>query len=121
MIYSMPLELSLDQTPDIVLIDDDFLIRKLWENSARTQGKRLTLFSNPEDFYTQADSFDSNTEIYVDVDLGSGYKGEHVAEKALQLGFSKIYLTTGYPAHTFQSLKWLSGVVGKEPPWGKLS
>ncbi len=48
-------------------------------------------------------------------------RGEAIAKSIRALGFSKVFLATGYGRESFADLPWLSGIVGKQPPWSDAS
>lgn len=104
---------------DAVLIDDDDLVRRSWENSARKKEVRFRAFSHPLDFFQLAGSLDLNTNIYVDASLGEGIQGDAVSEQISKMGFTQIYLATSFNADYFSSLPFLKGIQGKRPPWEK--
>jgi len=79
--------------------------------------KVLKAYPSAEAFLKEADQFDKGTPVYVDSDLGNGSKGEEVSKEISQMGFTNIYLATGYRSTDFGPLPWLKGIVGKAPPW----
>lgn len=102
---------------DAVLIDDDLLVRRTWEISARSAGKGVKTFSSPKDFLAQSGQFVSVTPIYIDSDLGGGVKGEEAARHIFEKGFKEIHLTTGHDPSHFGGMPWLRSIRGKSPPW----
>jgi hypothetical protein len=104
------------QRVDCVLIDDDAQVHLMWEIAAKKRAKRLLTFVSVETFFGAARDLSADA-IYIDSDLGEGVRGETIAKSIRALGFSKVYLATGYGRESFADLPWLSGVVGKQPPW----
>ncbi len=102
---------------DAILIDDDSLIHLTWEMAAKAAGKQLRAFLHPDRFFEVAESISKLSPVYVDANLGSGIKGEEIAKKVSDLGFKKVYLATGYEPEKFLACTFLSGVLGKEPPF----
>ncbi len=100
-----------------VFIDNDELTREVWILAANEANKDLTVFSSSEEFNENRSEFDSNTTIYIDSDLSSGMRGEEYARKLFHEGFTKIYLTTGFPRNEFTNMDWIVDVIGKEPPF----
>ena len=98
-----------------VLIDDDALVRMTWKTAARAKGVDLKAFASAEDFFAAAIS-DKAVGIYIDSNLGDGVKGEEIAQRLKNSGFTSVCLETGYPEKNFAHIPWLK-VVGKEPPW----
>lgn len=103
--------------PDCILIDDDPLVHMTWKIAAREKGKLLRTFSSREEFLAAAADIVRSTPIYIDSNLGNAVKGETVAEELYALGYTELYLATGYVAERFTKMTWLKGVIGKEPPW----
>ncbi len=104
---------------DAVLVDDDAMNRKLWEQSAARQNVSILTFAAIEDFYAQAASIAKSSTIYIDADLGAGVRGDVEAQKIYgEYGYRKIILSTGYSAEQFSDAHWLAGVISKDPPWG---
>lgn len=52
-----------------------------------------------------------------DSNLQNGEKGEEISKTLYDLGFTQLYLATGYQPEKFGQLPWIKQVVGKAPPW----
>lgn len=102
---------------DVVLIDDDPLVRRTWEMAAARVGKKVRAFGSAADFFKDSEAFDRKTPVYVDSSLADGEKGEEESRRIHELGFGEIYLATGYETRKSPALSHLRGVVGKDPPW----
>jgi signal transduction histidine kinase/CheY-like chemotaxis protein len=103
---------------DVVLIDDEGLVRMMWGLAAQNAGKRLLAFDSAEAFYAQRDSsIDLSTPIYIDSQLHDGVRGEIESQKIFELGYTNIFLATGRQPDEFSGCRHLSGVTGKEPPF----
>lgn len=103
---------------DAILIDDDPLVHALWKSDAKQKKKHVLLFFSAADFLQGADMVSEDTPIYVDSSLGSDLPGEQSAKRLYDRGFKELFLATGYPAKHFrESMPWLKGIVGKEPPF----
>ncbi len=102
---------------DTVLIDDDDLIAKTWELQAQQKGRSLFRCSSPKEFFIAMDTLPSHVAVYVDVNLGFGMQGDLIAKQIFDLGFPNIFIASGYDSNRFKDLKFLKGVVGKDPPW----
>lgn len=100
-----------------VLIDDDPLVRKNWEITAKNKKIRLDAYSSFKDFSNKIDFYDKETEIYMDSELAEGVKGEEVSQKLYSLGFKNIYLETGYDKNKFKNLNHIKDIVSKTPPF----
>ena len=104
-------------SPDLVLIDDDALIRTAWELGAASRQKRIYTFSSFAEFLASADDLNSITPIYVDFHLGSGTTGDEVARQLFERGFKSVYIATGEPSDRIERPEWVIGVVGKGCPF----
>ncbi|MBI2519035.1 MAG: HAMP domain-containing histidine kinase [Bdellovibrio sp.] len=102
---------------DAILIDDDSILHISWGIFARKANKKLLTFSHPDQFFTIAGTIAKSVPIYVDVNLGDRITGVDVAEKIHKMGFTHIYLATGYAPELYQHLTFLRGVIGKDPPF----
>lgn len=101
-----------------ILIDNDELTRLVWEDAAAKDGIALTTYSNPSTFFEHEKDIDRNTTIYIDSDLGLEKRGEEIAKDIQEIGFKKIYLTTGFPKEHFEKgFPWLKAVLSKTPAW----
>ncbi len=102
---------------DAILIDDDELVHMSWAFAAKNAGKTVKSFSYPDQFFAVADKLEMSSPVYIDANLGAGIRGEVVAEKIFKMGFSNVYLATGYEAANYTQYTFLKGVLGKEPPF----
>lgn len=102
---------------DLCLIDDDKeLIHAVWGSVANEKGLSIKMFTNPQEFYAEADKIDRLTPVYVDVSLGEGVRGTEIAYEIHKLGFTEIHLTTGYDANSIDVPSFIRKVVGKDFP-----
>ena len=101
---------------DLVLLDNDELVRMTWEIKAKSNGKKIICFSNVSELRERICEFDSEVLFYIDVNLSDSENGEQVSKELFDLGFSNLYLATGYSADHFSHITWIKGVVGKSPP-----
>lgn len=102
---------------DAVLLDDDPLIHMVWKLAASEKQKNVLFFSNVDDLLSRADDLHRSTPVYLDSNLGANIRGERVARELRQMGFQKIYLSTGYQPENLADLPEGVEIVGKEPPW----
>ncbi len=99
-----------------VLIDDDILVREAWLMRARRSQVSIEVFETVESFKEVISRFPFSLPIFIDSNLGGGVKGEVFAKELSQLGFTELYLATGYPASSFKPMNWIKGIVTKDPP-----
>lgn len=102
---------------DAVLLDDDSLVHMMWKLAAKQAGKTLLAFTRVDELQSALPSVSKATPIYLDSDLGLQGRGEAVAQELHGLGYTELYIVTGYEADQFTHLPWLKGVRGKEAPW----
>jgi len=115
----VPLTVSLAPgRADLVLIDDDPIVRTSWEVSLRGRGLVLHSFATPRDFDRVAAGYERATPLYLDVELGGGLNGIEISQNYAALGFTTIFLTTGHARKDVPSLAHVAGVCGKTPPSG---
>jgi FMN phosphatase YigB (HAD superfamily) len=88
-----------------------------WEVKAKQAGIELRCFSTPDELMAQLDSIPKETTIYIDSSLGNDIKGEEIAEQLHNLGYTNLYLATGYEPERFAHLTFLKGVIGKISPF----
>jgi FixJ family two-component response regulator len=105
------------QSFDLVLIDDDELIRTAWSFAAEDAGKNIAIYSSFDQFINNSNNHSKSTKIYIDSDLGNNIKGEVCAKQLFDKGFHEIYLATGYSKEGFDEMPWIMAFVGKEPPF----
>lgn len=112
-----PIELDKKILYDAVLLDDDELIRTVWQQIAEKQNKNLLVFEKIHDLYKNLKQIDFNTPIYIDSDLKCETRGQDVAH-ALQIkGYQNLYLATGYDPSYLGKISSVKAIVGKKPPW----
>jgi hypothetical protein len=114
----LPLKLSKPGTSSssVVLIDDDELIHFSWTSAAQKSGINLVCYTSYKDLFVNIEQFDKSTPFYIDSDLNDELTGEQIAKKLYDLGYSELYLATGYEAEKFKNCDFLKGIQGKEPP-----
>ena len=102
---------------DAVLVDDGNLVHLTWQMDAKSQNKNFKAYLTIDGFMKDVENINLQTPLFVDSNLGNGIKGEEVSRKLYEIGFKNIYLCTGYEASAFESMTWITEVVGKEPRW----
>jgi hypothetical protein len=109
--------LNSTQALDAVLLDDDALVRLVWEYTAAKKEIRLRTFSDPEALLAAAETLALGTPLYIDSSLSHSVRGEEVAKLLVERGFNRVYLATGHLPCELPEMPWLTGIQGKEPPW----
>jgi anti-sigma regulatory factor (Ser/Thr protein kinase) len=100
---------------DTILIDDDELVRMVWDSKAKEKGVEFKSYADPSE--ANFEGLNKEACIYIDSNLANGLKGEELAQKLFNEGFQNIYMATGYNPEDFKHLTFLKGVIGKSPPW----
>jgi signal transduction histidine kinase len=103
---------------DYIYIDDENILRKSWERSAKRNNIKLLTCSSPDELYQVLNLVSKNdSKIYIDRELGDNFpKGELIAQDLYEKGFMNVHLATGHHPSKFQHLNWLK-CQGKIPPW----
>ena len=63
------------------MLDDDELVRLVWQQTAQNCGQKLKTFSTPQKLYLALDTISKDANIYIDADLGQNESGEEIAKK----------------------------------------
>jgi hypothetical protein len=64
-------------------------------------------------FISSSTSYNKDTPVYIDSDLGKGLKGEELSKGIFDLGFKNIYLATGKRKVDIKVPYWIKKVQGK--------
>lgn len=113
---SVAADLSSEVTATI-FVDDDDLVRLIWESSSSELDIPLKVYSDPYAMLKQLDTISKESTFYIDSNLENDVKGEDILKKLFELGYKNLYLATGYEPEEFEDLDYIKGVIGKEPPW----
>jgi signal transduction histidine kinase len=98
---------------DLVLIDNDELMRLSWQIRARDLKKRVGIFENLNAFLGA--NVSTATPVYIDFHLDSGVSGLDVAAQLNKLGYNSIFITTGDDKVT-DLPPYIKSVQGKDFP-----
>ncbi len=107
------------ELPLFVLIENDLLVRIIWEQKAREMGVHFVAFADVDSFLSGKYSLNKNANIYIDQELDNNVYGEDVAKKLNRSGFLNLNLSTGHDAENFtgrKDLSFLKSVIGKQFP-----
>jgi signal transduction histidine kinase len=100
----------------VVLLDNDELVRITWEHCAKKNNVNLQTYSSAEVFMKSICTFNKDTALYIDSDLGD-IKGEEIAKKLNEEGFLNISITSGHPSENFKQYSFLKTIISKSPPF----
>lgn len=106
-----------DLAKSAVLIDDDIYTQMTWKLAARKADVSLTSFCSVEEFIQASSSFRKDDPIYIDSNLGPDLKGEVLSEEIFKMGFTNLYVATGYLSQDVVKPSWIKDVLGKRPPF----
>lgn len=81
---------------DLILVDNDDLVRMVWTAKAETHGLKVGCFSSVAELMAFEENIPREIPIFLDSDLGNKERGEAFAPRLRDLGFQSIYLTTNY-------------------------
>ena len=84
-----------------------------WKMEADKKGIELDCFYTIDEFLEKASEYDQMTKIFIDSNLKDGIKGEIESEKIAKLGFTELFLSTGYSPSDIDKPEWIKAVVGK--------
>lgn len=104
--------------PEAVLIDDDSQLAIVWKMTAEKRGVRFHHYSHPKRFLEEMKGISRRADIYLDISFpDDAFNPESFGRRLKKAGFENIFLATGHSKDRFKAWKWVSGIVGKEPPW----
>jgi len=99
-----------------VLIDDDDMVRYIWEDSAKKKNISLKTYSKVDQLRLDLKNFDNNCVFFIDSDLND-IKGETIAKEIYDLGMTNIFMASGHGVDDFKHLHYIRGNIGKAPPF----
>jgi signal transduction histidine kinase len=108
----LPEQTVIESRPDMILIDDDPLVRFNWRRQGQHANLTVQAFGDFNEFLKSSSNYSRNTPIYIDSNLGEE-KGEDLSEELVRLGFKKVVLSTGSPESSITNRRWISKIVGK--------
>ena len=106
----------IDFSNDIILIDDDSLMRDVWAFRANQVGLKLKVFDNPDEFVSVMSDLPKSTPLYIDYQLSSNQTGNQLAQNAVDCGFTNVFIQTGYDSSMITSIPGVK-ITGKQPPF----
>lgn len=109
---------NIHKNPDLILVDDKKLVRDMWIIESRKHDKKIVTFPNKNMLMQHIELFDKKTHIYLDLNLNND-SGDEVAQDIYNLGYKKLYITTGYDLTRINKSPWILDVISKEAPFSK--
>ncbi|MBL7663564.1 MAG: HAMP domain-containing histidine kinase [Bacteriovoracaceae bacterium] len=102
----------------ILLLDDEEINHLNWRIEAERKGVEiLSCYTSFEFFKLLLSIQNKNTPIYIDYELSEKTNGVEVAQKAADLGFQNIILTTGQEQNSISLPSYIQKIQGKEFPF----
>lgn len=103
---------------DYVYIDDEEIMRLVWERKAKKSNVSLLVLSSIKDFDQHLGKINKeSTRIYIDSHFGENeMRGEDFAKILHEQGFKHLSIASGYEAKHFVHLDWLN-YSGKDCPF----
>lgn len=101
---------------DLILIDDDSLVRSIWSANSKRLNQTILCFETIDEFLVEAGKLNlsKDTPIYIDSQLGE-VRGEIESERVFKLGFYNLVITTGYSKEDIDKPHWIKDVISKQP------
>lgn len=99
---------------EIIHIDDEVLLRKIWKRYFSKRGVKVHSYSSPSEFISKNDDLSYELPVFIDSYMGEEELGEVFAKKLEDKGFKTIYLASGDTSHVkLEDFPWLRGSIGK--------
>ena len=105
-----------EKSRQVILIDNDELIRMIWTRNASKKNLKFTAFNGANELSTILKELSMDTQFYIDSELDD-IKGEQLAEQLYLMGFTELHLTTGYSSERFKEYVFLKSIISKTPPF----
>lgn len=110
------ISITLNNHLDLILLDDDELIRLSWDHSAQKQNRKIACYSKSADLMNEINNISKSTPIYLDSELGEEKKGQDIALELFKMGYTNLILCTGHSPDQFKDMHWLTKIQGKNYP-----
>lgn len=104
----------MSEFPNLVLIDDDELIRVTWQMCAREKGHHILCFESYEDFLRSG--VDIRSSIYIDYNLKESVNGFEIAKDLFAKGYQRLFIATGSNRFLVDHPAEVQKIVGKDYP-----
>ncbi len=99
-----------------ILLDNDELVRLTWESQAGKKDIQLKTFAKSADLFFNIKEISTDAQFFIDSELDNE-KGEDVAKKLFEMGFTNLFICSGYGEEKFKHLHFIKKSIGKEPPF----
>lgn len=104
---------------NMILFEDDDLVKMSWEYYAGKKSINIFIFSNYAEFLKihAVEPFNLDTPVYADINLKSSESGIEIVKKLYTLEFSDINLTTGYDKSSIDVPIFIKKIINKTFPF----
>ncbi len=103
-------EQSTIEVSNVVLIDDDDLIRYAWTWAASKQQRKIDAYAHHRDFLRRSSDYNFETLIFIDKNMGD-VCGLEIAQQLYERGYKNLYLSTGEPMLSSDVPTFFKGVI----------
>lgn len=102
---------------EVILLEDDILISKLWEIESKKINISLKSFTKSSKMFNYLHKSKQKYLFFIDENISPDEKGSEVIQALNKRGYENIYLCTGYESKDFEHLSGkIKGVIGKDFP-----
>ena len=98
----------LTKLPEMVLLEDEEIIREGWEYMAKKSNVFLKTYACSKDLFAQKLIFDKKIKLYLDHELNEKLKGLDIAKKLFKRGLRDIHLCTGHKPEHFKNHRFVN-------------
>ncbi len=110
--------LTFNRVTEIIHIDDDSLVRFAWKQRCKEMNIPYFGHSSYREFQNKSIEHSQQASFYIDFDLQEDeLNGTEVIRELAELGFKKLYLSTGHSEEKFEDLEFVLAVLGKGFPF----
>ncbi len=113
----MPLYATTGQNVDLIILDDNPSLTDAWVLHGEKVGKQVKAYNTILTLRAEIMSYNKDTPIYIDSNLGCNLSGQDLAKELYEQGFINLYLCTGFPPNHFNEMYWIKDILGKEAPF----
>lgn len=107
--FSVPLP----KKQQVIILDDQIRLLARYQKMVERTGSEARIYNTAKDIIAEAKSFNPDSIILLDYDLGTEEVGIDVAKKLSQMGLKNLYLHTGNPMTDEMNYPFLKGVLSK--------
>ncbi len=103
-----------DTTRELILIDDDLFLHKIWTFASEQSKSSLTCYSSIKNFLNNSEKHLKSADIYIDENISEIEKGSIDSFKIYERGFKNIYLNSAMEVENIPY--WIKSITNKDFP-----